>query len=104
VAAGVCDSGIEMMGLSACLHRIIGVCPQQNVLFGYLTVKEHLELYASLKGVPKLQREQTVHEMVINLGLKDKANSRASCLSGGMQRKLQVSIMLKSLQIVHLLK
>ncbi|CAK9279363.1 unnamed protein product [Sphagnum jensenii] len=74
------------------IRRIIGVCPQQNVLFGYLTVKEHLELYASLKGVPKLQTEQTVNEMVINLGLEDKANSRASCLSGGMQRKLQVGL------------
>ncbi|CAK9883366.1 unnamed protein product [Sphagnum jensenii] len=74
------------------IRRIIGVCPQQNVLFGYLTVKEHLELYASLKGVPKLQTEQTVNEMVINLGLEDKANSCASCLSGGMQRKLQVGL------------
>ncbi|KAH8952939.1 hypothetical protein BDL97_09G111100 [Sphagnum fallax] len=74
------------------IRRIIGVCPQQNVLFGYLTVKEHLELYASLKGVPKLQTEQTVNEMVINLGLEDKANSRASYLSGGMQRKLQVGL------------
>jgi ABC-type multidrug transport system ATPase subunit len=29
---------------------------------------------------------------VISLGLKDKTDTRAACLSGGMQRKLQVFI------------
>ena len=29
----------------------LGVCPQQNVIFDFLTVKEHLEFYSGLKGV-----------------------------------------------------
>lgn len=29
----------------------MGVCPQHNVLFPYLTVREHLELYAIFKGL-----------------------------------------------------
>jgi len=29
----------------------IGYCPQFDALFEYLTVKEHLELYARIKGV-----------------------------------------------------
>lgn len=29
----------------------IGYCPQFDALFDYLTVKEHLELYARIKGV-----------------------------------------------------
>lgn len=68
----------------------MGVCPQQNVLFSYLTVKEHLELFAALKGVPKLYVDQDVQDMVTRLGLSDKMNSLASSLSGGMKRKLQV--------------
>jgi len=73
------------------MHRTIGVCPQQNVLFNYLTVKEHLELFASLKGVPKLYVDEEVQDMVTRLGLQDKLHARASNLSGGMKRKLQVS-------------
>ena len=30
----------------------MGVCPQHDVLWPSLTVREHLELYATLKGVP----------------------------------------------------
>jgi len=30
----------------------MGVCPQHDVLWRNLTVREHLELYATLKGVP----------------------------------------------------
>ena len=68
------------------------MCPQQNVLFSYLTVKEHLELYAAVKGVPKHSLALVVDDMVMSLGLKDKTETRAACLSGGMQRKLQVFI------------
>lgn len=73
-----------------CMSRTIGLCPQQNVLFSYLTVKEHLELYAVVKGVPVHALPLVVDDMVASLGLKDKVETRAACLSGGMQRKLQV--------------
>ncbi|VDM68854.1 unnamed protein product, partial [Strongylus vulgaris] len=33
----------------------VGICPQHNVLFPYLTVKEHLEFYAALKN-PSLSK------------------------------------------------
>jgi ATP-binding cassette subfamily A (ABC1) protein 3 len=74
------------------IDRTIGLCPQQNVLFSYMTVKEHLELYAAVKGVSKHSLPLVVDDMVISLGLKDKTDTRAACLSGGMQRKLQVFI------------
>ena len=38
----------------------IGVCPQQNVLFDFLTVKEHIESYAGLKEVDKGNFEDMV--------------------------------------------
>ena len=31
------------------IRGIIGICPQHNVLFDRLTVREHLELFAALK-------------------------------------------------------
>ena len=34
------------------MRKILGVCPQHDVLFGYLTPREHLELFAAFKGTP----------------------------------------------------
>lgn len=48
----------SMYGLSV-IHNLeqvrqeLGVCPQHNVLFAQLTVAEHIELFASIKGVVK---------------------------------------------------
>lgn len=33
--------------------KFLGYCPQENVLWPMLTVKEHLELYAAVKGLRK---------------------------------------------------
>lgn len=33
------------------LRENLGFCPQHNILYGHLTVREHLELFCSLKGV-----------------------------------------------------
>jgi ABC-type multidrug transport system ATPase subunit len=33
-------------------RKILGVCPQHDVLFEFLTPKEHLEIFAAFKGTP----------------------------------------------------
>lgn len=30
----------------------LGYCPQSNVMYGRLTVIEHLQIYAAIKGIP----------------------------------------------------
>ena len=35
------------------LRAVLGVCPQHDILWDQLTGKEHLELFARLKGVPE---------------------------------------------------
>ena len=48
-----------------------GVCPQQNVLFDFLTVKEHLEFYSGLKEVENDEMDALVtfiiHSNVLHL-------------------------------------
>ena len=39
---------------------LLGVCQQQNVLFDFMTVKEHLEFYAGLKEVDMEERDDVV--------------------------------------------
>lgn len=43
-----------------CFCFMQGVCQQQNVLFDFVTVKEHLEFYSGLKEVPVEQRGDMV--------------------------------------------
>ena len=44
-------NGVDIFKDLDYLRTNLGVCPQHNVLFDYLTVREHLELYATFKGV-----------------------------------------------------
>ena len=32
------------------VRKILGVCPQHNILYDLLTVREHLELFAAING------------------------------------------------------
>jgi ATP-binding cassette subfamily A (ABC1) protein 3 len=43
--------GFDLFEDQRLLRKNMSVCPQHNVLFDYLTVREHLELYAQFKGV-----------------------------------------------------
>ncbi|CAK7342614.1 unnamed protein product [Dovyalis caffra] len=72
----------------------LGVCPQNDILFPELTVREHLEIFAALKGVKEDILESVVTDMVNEVGLADKVNTLVSALSGGMKRKLSLGIAL----------
>ena len=80
----------DMMGV----RRLIGICPQHDVLFLTLTVSEHLYFYAALRGVPEAQQDAVVTQKIAQVGLTEKANVRAGSLSGGMKRKLSLAISL----------
>jgi ATP-binding cassette subfamily A (ABC1) protein 3 len=74
------------------IRKSLGICPQTNVLFGKLSVTEHLELYAALKGVKSKDVAAEVAKITEDVGLMDKKDIYSSALSGGMQRKLQCAM------------
>ncbi|GMH18706.1 hypothetical protein Nepgr_020547 [Nepenthes gracilis] len=76
------------------IRKELGVCPQYDILFPELTVKEHLEIFAVLKGVKEDLLDSAVTEMIDEVGLADKVNTVVSALSGGMKRKLSLGIAL----------
>jgi ABC-type Fe3+/spermidine/putrescine transport system ATPase subunit len=45
------------------------VCPQQNVLFGHMTVYEHLVFYAMIKRVPEGEEHCQVTTKIRQVGL-----------------------------------
>lgn len=53
------------------ISKLTGVCPQSNVQFDYLTVRENLRLFAKIKGIPPQEVEQEVHKYIrINVLVK----------------------------------
>jgi ATP-binding cassette, subfamily A (ABC1), member 3 len=59
-----------------------------------LTVKEHLELYAAVKGVPRGRVDEEVKRALVEVGLTEKLLVLSKNLSGGQKRKLSVCIAL----------
>ena len=44
------------------VRYLIGYCPQFDALLDNLTAREHLELYAAIKGIPASMREKLIQE------------------------------------------
>lgn len=63
--------GVEVFQDMDTLRENLGVCPQHNVLFEYLTAREHLELYAGFKGVNSLEIKKRVDRMMVQIELLD---------------------------------
>jgi len=83
--------GVDASRNRTAMRGLIGVCPQHNVLYGSLTVLEHLRLFAVLKGVASYAVDAAAAELMNEVGLEDKAHALAFALSGGMKRRLQLA-------------
>ena len=77
--------------IHAC-RRKIGYCPQFDALFELLTAREHLELYARIKGIAEEDIEHVVNTKISEMGLTEYADRFAGTYSGGNKRKLSVAI------------
>ena len=67
---------------------LIGYCPQFDAIFHNLTVKQHLEFYADVKGVRSDVQEELVAKQIQEMDLAHFTNVNAGDLSGGNKRKL----------------
>jgi ABC-2 type transport system ATP-binding protein len=69
----------------------IGYMPQLFVLYPDLTVKENVNFMASLFGINPWHRERRIRDALEMVELWDVRGRRASQLSGGMQRRLELA-------------
>ncbi len=76
----------------AAVQRRIGYCPQRDPLLDLLTVREHLHLYARLKGLPERAVAAAAEATWRRVGLGPFADRLAGTLSGGNKRKLSLAI------------
>lgn len=75
-------------------RRLIGVAPQETLLYRSLTCAENLQFFASLYGLRGIPQRQRIAECLELVGLGDRAHTVAETLSGGMQRRLSLAIAL----------
>lgn len=70
----------------------IGICPQHDILFNDLTVREHIIFFCKLKGMKSGKEiDEEVDKYLDMLGLRAKKNSRSKNLSGGQKRRLSIA-------------
>lgn len=81
----------------------VGYCPQVNPLWPRITLHEHLEIYAAMKGLHQRDIPNIIKRVVNALELKDHLYKQAKNLSAGIKRKLCFALsMLGNPQIVLL--
>ncbi|XP_035824811.1 ATP-binding cassette sub-family A member 5 [Aplysia californica] len=76
------------------IRKMCGICPQHNILYDALSCREHLELFASIKGVPDHQIKTAVEKAIRDVDLENQLETFSKDLSGGQKRKLSVAIAL----------
>eukprot|EP00501_MAST-03F_sp_TOSAG23-6_P001513 GSMAST32.ASY1.ANO1.1574.1 assembled CDS len=75
--------GLSIRNQMTEIRKLMGICPQMNVLYDELTVNEHLQLYANIKL-----------EVLDGVALTEKTHAKTSNLSGGQKRKACLAIAL----------
>jgi ABC-2 type transport system ATP-binding protein len=80
--------GIDASRNSIEVQAAIGYMPQRFGLYEDLSVKENLDLYADLQGVPPPERPARYIELMAMTGLGPFTSRLAGRLSGGMKQKL----------------
>ncbi|CAK9086607.1 unnamed protein product [Durusdinium trenchii] len=76
------------------VRRLIGYCPQFDALIGTLTAREHLTLFARIKGMSERELHAYVDSLLDQLTLRPYADKQAFSFSGGTRRKLSLGLSL----------
>jgi len=72
----------------------ISSCPQFDALFLGLTVKEHFDFYALVRGLDLKEQgvQDHIDALITTLSLRPHLHKKAKALSGGYKRKLNLGI------------
>lgn len=70
-------------------RQSLGLVPQELVFDPFFTVKEFLRNQSGYFGIQN--NDEWIDEMLLGLGLNDKANTNMRALSGGMKRRVLIA-------------
>ena len=71
---------------------LIGIAPQENLLYKSLSCRENLQFFGRIYGLRGMHLQQQVQRSLEAVHLLDRANSPVETLSGGMQRRLNIAV------------
>jgi len=91
-AGQVLLNGRPLTGREA--RRIVGLCPQEVVVWERLTCMEQLVFVGRMYGMNRADAERSGAALLDDLGLIEKRDRQARTLSGGMQRRLNLALAL----------
>lgn len=92
-AAGIAEiAGLDTRTQLAQVQRVMGVCPQHDILWPALTAEETLRLFAAVKGVPPSRVNEEVSRVLLEVRLASVRHRSVGGFSGGMKRRLSVAI------------
>ena len=69
----------------------IGYLPQETSIFRKLTVKQNILAILETRPIKKEEQDELANQLLDELGIKKLSDSRASVLSGGERRRLEIS-------------
>lgn len=70
----------------------LGICPQHDVLFETLTVREHILFFAQLKGFSYEDASEEVDRLMEFFHMENRLDHMGTELSGGQKRMLSIAI------------
>ena len=83
-------NGYDIVKQAKEVRESIGIVFQSRALDDILTGREHLEMHASLYGVPKDVRQERIDEILELIALGKKVDEYTKTYSGGMKRRLEI--------------
>jgi ABC-2 type transport system ATP-binding protein len=86
--------GVDAISAPERVKRMMGITPQEAGVFESLTVREHFELFARLKGLSKADARHGALEVIESLGLAAETGKRVRLLSGGQRRRILIGLAL----------
>ncbi|NXO48196.1 ABCAA protein, partial [Aramus guarauna] len=102
-SASIYNYKVSEIGDREEIREMIGICPQFNLQFEVLTVKENLKTFAEIKGIKSKEVEREVQNILELLDISNVQDTQAEKLSGGQKRKLSIGIaMLGNPQVLFL--
>jgi len=86
--------GFDIAREGAKVRGVIGAALQEAALDPLLTGREHVQLQATLQGLPRADRKRRAAELLARVGLTEAADRRVGGYSGGMKRRLDLALAL----------
>jgi ABC-type transporter Mla maintaining outer membrane lipid asymmetry ATPase subunit MlaF len=74
------------------VRQLVGLCKQDDYLYPNLSAREHLQLFAGLRGVESSVLAETVSNWLESVDLSLVQNHYTSSFSGGMKRRLSLAL------------